>query len=379
MQKGLLHREYGMDWLLYGACLLLATIGMLLQLSCYARGIVDGSDIVMQMIAMILGMGLSFLLSRLDYHLVLKWCTIFAAVAIGLVLLLKVPGLAFMPEGSDDLAWIQIGGLSMQPSEVLKLAFIYTFSLHLSKVQGSIHQIKTFLLLCLHGLAPILLIANTGDLGSALVFFFVVIVMMFAANLSRKWLLIGAGVLVVLTPFVWQMLPGYLKQRFEVAWRPELDPNGMGYQQLQGKIALSSGGVTGKGLFNDVDLVTVPETSNDFIFAYLGQTLGLVGCLTVILLLVVLLCRLLLVAGAAVDEEGSYICVGVFGMLLAQAVINIGMVLCAMPVVGLTLPFISSGGTSLVVCFAGVGMALGVSGYRRKRHQKNCNRKEERV
>lgn len=348
------------DWLALCICGVLSGLSVVVLLSAQVHELTEMRTVWMQLAAAALGFCGALLVSHIDYRLMLKICPILAVLAIGLVLLLKVPGMAYMPAGSDDLAWIKIGSFSLQPSELLKPVFIYTLSLHLSKVQNTINRFSTFLLLCLHGAVPTLLIMDTGDYGSALVFFFIFVVMMFAADLNRRFLLIGLGGLLVLTPAVWFMLPDYLKNRFEVAWHPELDAHGMGYQQYQGRLALSSGGTVGKGLFTEDQLVPVPECHNDFIFSYIGQTLGLVGCVVVVVALAVLLSRILLTAGYAREETGAYICVGVFGMLISQTVMNIGMVLCVIPVVGLTLPFLSAGGTSMVACYGVVGMAMSV-------------------
>lgn len=357
------------DQLTFVICILLSLFSATMIISLYDYQTIELRTVVMQLVAMAIGVVGVLILSKVNYHTAVRWNIIFAIVAIGLVLLLKVPGLAFTPVGSDDQAWIKIGVLSLQPSEILKLVFIYTFSKHLSQVAHHINEVKTFLLLCLHGAVPTLLIMDTGDYGSALVFFFIFVVMIFAADLNRRLLLIGVGVLAALTPVVWWLLPDYLQQRFVVAWHPELDASGMGYQQYQGLEALSSGGLWGKGLFDVEDLVYVPESSNDFIFSYIGQSTGLVGCVTVVVLLAVILCKVLHTAMHATDELGAFICIGVFGMLLSQAFINIGMVLCVIPVVGLTLPFLSAGGTSLMVCFLSIGMVLGVSAYGRAQQE----------
>lgn len=353
------------DWLALCICGVLSGLSVVVLLSAYVRELASARTVWMQLAAGMAGFFGAYLLSHIDYRKMLKFCPLFAILALGLVFLLKVPGMAYMPDGSDDLAWIQFGGFSLQPSELLKPVFIYTLSLHLSKVQKSINRFGTFLLLCVHGAVPTLLIMDTGDYGSALVFFFIFVVMMFAADLNRRFLLIGLAGLVVLTPIVWTLLPDYLQNRFEVAWHPELDATGMGYQQYQGRLALSSGGITGQGLFSDASLIAVPEGHNDFIFSYIGQTLGLLGCVFVVFAFALLFSRILLTAGYAREETGAYLCVGVFGMLFAQAVINIGMVLCIIPVVGLTLPFLSAGGTSMVSCYTTIGMAMSVFRYGR--------------
>jgi rod shape determining protein RodA len=354
------------DRLLLFLCIALTCFSCIVLYSCYVAGFIQFSTVWVQ--AAVLGIGtiMACCLSLMDYQLIVKklWPFLLAA-ALVLCLLLLTP-LGYTPPGSDDRAWLRLGPLSFQPSEFLKLVFIYTFSLHLSVVKEKINQMSTFLLLCLHGAFYTMLVMFQGDYGSASVFLAIFVVMIFSAGLSWKFILTGLlGVLIAL-PVVWFLvLPDYLRRRFYVAWNPASDPTGDGYQQYRGQIALGSGKLTGKGLFSD-DLISVPEAHNDFIFAYIGQTLGFIGCLITVLMLVMICAKILSVARNTTDQMGCYICCGVFAVICYQSVINIGMVLCLFPVIGITLPFVSGGGTSLLMSFLGIGMVLGVSRKTRK-------------
>lgn len=347
------------DKLMLLICVVISAFSCLLMYSIYCAGFGNLRIVVMQSFCAALGLGATLVLSTLDYKTIVKMWPIMVGVAVALVLALKIPALAYKPEGSDDWAWIRIAGFSFQPSEVLKLVFIYTFAYHLSKVKYKINFFSTFALLCVHGAIPTLLIMDTGDYGSALVFLAIFIVMMFAAGLSWKLIVIGLAGLGIAAPFVWKILPQYLKERFMVAWNPSLDMLGQGYQQYRGQVALGSGKLTGRGLFAD-NLYQVPECYNDFIFSYIGQTLGFIGCMITVFLLVVLMVKILFTAKKAKDDLGMLICCGVFAIIMFQTVINIGMVLCIFPVIGITLPFISYGGTSLVISYLSIGMVLGV-------------------
>lgn len=350
------------DKLMLCICIAISAFSCLLMYSIYYNGFGSKRIVIMQSLCAVLGLVAAIVVSLLDYHDLVKMWPVMVGVGIALILALKIPGLAFKPEGSDDWAWIRIGAFSFQPSEVLKLVFVYTFSYHLSKVRHKINFFSTFALLCVHGAIPVLLIMDTGDFGSALVFFAIFIIMMFVAGLSWKLVIIGLGGIGVAAPFVWKLLPSYLKRRFEVAWNPAIDPLGDGYQQYRGQVALGSGQLTGRGLFAD-NLFSVPESYNDFIFSYIGQTLGLIGCMITVFVLVVLMVKILFTAKKSKDDLGMFICVGVFAIIAFQVVINIGMVLCVLPVIGITLPFISYGGTSLVISYASIGMVLGVYRY----------------
>lgn len=328
--------------------------------SIYLNGLGNSRIVIMQTIATVLGITLSVVISFIDYRLLLKISPLFAIIAIAMVLSLKIEGVGYTPIGSDDNAWIKFGFFSIQPSEILKLAFVYTFAFHLSKVKRKINTLGTFLLLCVHGLVPIVLIIDTGDYGSAIVFVVIFSTMMFVAGLSWRFITVGFTVLLGLSPFIWMKLPNYLKQRIKLAWHPEIDINGIGYQQYQGKLALRNGGLFGKGLFSNNKLIEVPECYNDFIFSYICQTLGFIGGVVTIVLLTVLMAKILLTAMECKQDAGSYICIGVFAIILIQSVINVGMILCVIPVIGVTLPFVSYGGTSLVISYISIGMVLSV-------------------
>lgn len=347
------------DKILLCSCMLLSAFSCLVLYSCYRAGMAQADVPVTQAAVTLAGSAAAVIVSFTDYrHLARLW-PVMLAVSLLLCALLLTP-LGFTPAGTDDRAWLRFGFFSFQPSELVKLAFIYTFAYHLSKVRKKINQLPTFLLLCLHGGAYIALITFQGDFGSASVFIAIFVVMMFSAGLSWRFISVGIVCALGLVPFVWKyMLPGYLRRRFYVAWDPSIDPTGDGFQQYRGQLALGSGQITGRGLFAE-NLVRVPLAHNDFIFAHIGQTLGLAGCAFTILALVFICGKILMVAKKSRDDLGSYICCGVFAVIFYQALINIGMVLCVVPVIGITLPFVSGGGSSLLILYLGIGMVMSV-------------------
>ncbi len=304
------------------------------------------------------GLCLAFAISNIDYHLMCKLWKLHTPFSLLLVGLTFFIGTA--PDGTDDKAWLDFGFTTLQPSELLKLSFILTFAMHLSYVKDDIKNPKTLFWLCLHGVLPVGLIFLQGDFGSAIVFGMIFLVMLFAAGLPVYYIAGGLGVLAVGAPIFWYFfLPDYLKSRFYIAFDPSLDPLGDGYQQYQGKIAIGAGQLTGRGLFSK-DMYSVPECYNDFIFSFIGQVFGFVGCLLAVILLAGICYKMLSTAIKAYDPMGCYICVGVFAVFLTQIMINILMVLCLMPVIGITLPFFSSGGTSVLVCYIAIGMVMSV-------------------
>lgn len=344
-------------------CLACSGISMACLLSFYYYGQRTAKVVIVQAVAIVLGLIVALFLSNIDYNVMTRLWKLHAPLAVGLVLLTFVIGVAPNPSAPTDKAWLDLGVTTFQPSELLKLSFILTFSLHLSHVGSEINRLKNFLLLCLHALAPFALIVIQSDFGTAMVFLMIFVVMMFTAGLSWRLIAVGIVAAAAVAPIAWMyLLPDFLKSRFLAAQNPELylTGDGKGWQQYLGRIALGSGQLSGRGLFKQDSLYYVPEAHNDFIFSYIGQTMGFIGCLAALLLLTALCVKILLTARAAKDAEGTLICCGVFAMLFFQIVVNIGMVLCIFPVVGVTLPFLSAGGTSAVVNYMAIGLVLSV-------------------
>lgn len=324
---------------------------------------------IMQAVSMLLGLAAAVFISNFDYKNIAKFWPVILAVGIIPVFLTFFIG--FAPAGTDDKAWLTLpGGLTFQPAELFKVAFIITFSLHISLIGEKINQLRHLFLVCLHGVAPLILIHMQGDDGTAVIFAFMMVCMLFAAGLKLRYFAIAGGLAIGLLPVVWFFVM-HDQQRARVVslFNPESDLLGNGWQQWRGRIALANGGLFGKGLFRGpyVQSQNVPEGFNDFIFASIGEELGLIGCLAVVLLLIAICLRILRVGHIARDTMGSVICVGVFAMLVAQMIVNLGMCLSLLPVIGVTLPFFSAGGTSLVCLFLGMGLVLSVYMHRNSR------------
>jgi len=221
----------------------------------------------------------------------------------------------------------------------------------------------------LHAAVPLGIIVVQGDDGTALVFAFMVIMMLFVAGL--KWRYIAASVAAIpIGGFVlWTyIMKPYQKRRFEVLFDTQLQETSAFFdQQRASLIALGSGGVTGRGLF-DGEYHYVPAVHTDFIFSYVGMSLGLVGCVCVIGLFVLILGKTLHVAMASKDLLGKTICIGVFSMLLFHTIINIGMVVAVVPVIGIPLPFYSAGGSSNFATYLAMGLVLSVYSHKEKKY-----------
>lgn len=354
------------DKMLLFMSLSLSIFSCVLLVSLQHMGEVTWKTVYMQMGASLVGFIVAIIMSLIDYQTMAKLWKIHVPITLGMMLLTLFTPLGQMRGGdgmgSDDRNWLNLGFISIQPSEFLKLSFILTFSLHCYKVRDHINEPKTLLLLFLHAAIPLALVFYSGDYGTLLIFILIFIAILFTAGLSWK-LLAAGGILGAIGVFIfWNfILDDYLKNRFSLS-QEYLYENRLGdsLQQYQGQITLGSGQLTGKGLFSDDLLTTTPELQNDFIFAHVGQVFGFVGCVVLIVWICVMCLKIILNARSAEDALGTYICVGVFTIFFFQSLINIGMVLCVLPVIGITLPFVSAGGSSALTTYMALGLALSV-------------------
>lgn len=321
---------------------------------------------VTQVTAVIIGFGLAIFISNFDYKRIQSLWPL--AAAVGLIPVLLTFFIGFAPEGTDDKAWLLLpGGVSFQPAELLKVCFVVTFSAHLTAVKKTINKLKTLVPLLLHGGFPVVLIHFQGDDGTALVFAVMFIAMLYSAGLRLRYFAIAGGAAVVAAPIAYFfILNEDQKARILSIFNPESDLQGIGFQQWMGRIALANGGITGQGLFRGelTQSQGVPKAYNDFIFVSIGEELGLLGCLAVVILLTAICLRCVRVARLSTDESGMYMAVGIFAMIFAQSVINVGMCISLLPVIGITLPFFSAGGSSLMCLMCGIGLVLSVYKHR---------------
>ena len=314
-----------------------------------------------QCIGLVIGFAIAVVVSLIDYEKLLQRWYIIAAV--GLLLVIFTFFFGYAPEGTDDKAWLLLpGGFTFQPAELLKSCFMISFAKHLSEVRD-VNKFKNLIFLCLHGAVPVLLIHFQGDDGTALVFGIMFLSMMFAAGLKLRFFAAAFGGAVIAAPLVFFFVMNE-DQKARILYLFDLESNlqGIGFQQWMGRIALANGGFFGQGIFKGELTQTgrVPFGYNDFIFATMGEEFGFLGCLLIIGLLAAICIRCVQVAKQCQNNAGKFICAGMFGMILAQSTINIGMSTSMLPVIGITLPFFSAGGTSLVCLFVSVGLTLSV-------------------
>lgn len=349
-----------------------ATMVLSATLHTASEGVRFTRDFKVMLIAICAGLIAAVLISVIDYEFIMKMWPIVAAVSIGLMLLLFVPGVGVGPaERPDAKTWISLAGGSIffQPSEIVKIGFIITFGVHLEKVKANINHLLTLIPLAIHALIPIALVIKSGDMGSALVFMIITIAMLFVSGLH--WLYFVAGGVLVLAslPLFWIfLLENIQKSRFLALIYPELYPDVI-YQQERGLAAIGGGGLTGQGLFkgNYTQLGLVPESQNDMIFSVVGEELGFVGCVIALLLLTLIVIRIARTGKHDKIGNTKVMCYGVVAMIAGQVIINIGMCLELLPVIGITLPFFSAGGSSNLCLYIAVGLIMSFYRYNQQR------------
>ena len=318
-----------------------------------------------QLAAVIAGIISAIVISIADYrYLVRKWyfSAIIAAVLASLVFLFGI-----QVAGTDDTAWIELpGGFTIQPSEFIKICFIITFTKHLSylKEKGLIENPLGVLTLVLHAALPMAVIHIQGDDGTVLIFGFIFLIMCFTAGVQLRYFAILGGLLLIGIPLIWNFFMND-EHRNRIIALFDIDGNAMtnyGWQQYQGKVSIASGELTGSGLYNGsrVEYGIVPEQENDFIFTVAGEELGFIGCMMLLVILFGIIIKVVLNAKTSNDLQGRYICSGVFATICAQSIINIGMTLGFFPVVGITLPLFSSGGSSALSTLICLGLVQSV-------------------
>ena len=362
------------DLVLLGLCCVSTVLGMALIASATRFMKVEKMIryVGVQGVAMCLGICAYIFISMVDVEIVMKkwkWLVAFNIVFIGL--LLTPFGVGGSTTGNQ--AWLKFPGIPFQigPAEVVKITFTLLLAKQLEWLREEKRDLKSFhsaFLAAGHTIALMgWYVVISGDMGNALTFLFIFVAMAFAAGFALRWFVLlfaGMGGAIAGAVFL-GLMPEYMKKRFLVLFDHSYDALGVGWQQSRSLLAIGSGGVFGQGYMNGTQTQSsypqsLPYRWTDFIFSVCGEELGLVGCLVVILLLVAIIARVLMVAKNAETNFHCYVCVGVAAMLIYQTIINIGMCLFVMPTIGVTLPFFSYGGSSLLTLFAAMGVVSGI-------------------
>ena len=305
-----------------------------------------------------------FVMLHFDYKSLAKFGN--TLYGINLVMLLAVMFVGQSALGAQR--WIQIGPISLQPSEFSKLIMIISLASLLDKKMGKLNSFKEIIPVFLYVGIPFLLVLKQPDLGTSLVFLAILFGMIFVAGINSKHLLLIFSAAAAFMPIFWHFLKDYQKMRLTVFIDPNVDPLGSGYHIIQSKIAIGSGMLFGKGLFagTQSQLNFLPENHTDFIFAVIGEELGFIGAVIILLLYFFLLYRGIKIAGLAKDNFGTLLATGITSMLTFHVLVNVGMTAGIMPVTGIPLPLMSYGVSSLTTNMISIGILLNIYMRRQK-------------
>ncbi len=343
----------------------------------------EGNFISRECMIMLLAAGVGILIclfiSFLDYDAIVGLWPFVGAVCVLLLLSLFIWG-----EGTDDrpeaICWIPIiktdsFSVKFQPSELVKIGFIITFTAHIEAVKDDINSIKNVLLLTLHALVPIVLIITTDDLGSAIVFMLMFVGMMFVAGVKLRYFAVALGLGISMMPLLWvKFLASFHKRRILAIYYPDALSadvyRDVVYQQQRGLNAIGSGQFWGDGLFKGTytqSALGVPVNESDMVFTVVGEELGFIGCTALLAVLAFIVVRIVSVGKMSRNLTGSLLCFGTAFMIGAQVIINIGMCLMLLPSIGITLPFISAGGSSNLCIYFAIGIVMSVYRFNKSR------------
>ena len=358
-------------------CLLASVFGVALIFSA-TRYNGNNRAVVIQCIAIVLGVIIYVLCTFVDFQLFIEknWKLVFGGSVLFILLLLTPLG---TDHNSGNLNWLDIPGFPMeiQPNEIVKIPFILLLSMQITKLQDQGHDIGSVFSVVqigAHAAFMLGLIALVcGDMGMCVVFTFIFATMAWSAGVKVRWFVLVGGALVIAFVVLWIfVLPNtaawdnlYLIKRFRVLFDHSYDPQGVGLQQTRSIQAIGSGQIFGQGYLNGSMTHSdyssrLPARHTDFIFAVCGEELGMVGCLALLLLLSLIILRCIWVARNASSPFHAYVAMGMAGMLIVQIAANVGMCLFVFPVMGLTLPFISYGGSSMITLYAAMGVVSSV-------------------
>ena len=358
----------GADLILLGLCCTASLYGIAMIFSA-TRYNEDNRKVLVQTAALLIGIVVYFAISMIDLELLMKRWKWIAAFNAGFILLLLTP---FGREQDGNRAWLKFPFLpvSIGSAEVVKITFIILLAWQFQWLLEEKRDLKSFssaFMAAGHafGMAGLYFIVSR-DMGNAMMFVLIFVVMAFASGFALRWfvLLGAAGTIGGIAVWTLDLLPSYMKNRFLVLFDHSYDVQNQGYQQTRSLLTIGGGGFWGQGYLHGTQTQagtgSIPARHTDLIFAVIGEELGFVGATLAILILVAIIIRVVIVGRRSGSMFHTCVCVGIASMLAFQMIINIGMCLFIMPVIGLTLPFFSYGGSSIVTLFAAMGFVSGI-------------------
>lgn len=372
------------DFLLFLTCVLTNAFGALMVSSATRNDAIEAGDLIsreclVMVLAAAVGIVFCVFISFLDYDAIVGLAPFVGGFCVLLLLSLFIFG-----EGTEDrpeaICWIPIiktesFSVKFQPSELVKIGFMITFTAHIEAVKDNINSLKNVVFLAAHALIPIGIIILTDDLGSAIVFALMFVGMMFVAGVRLRYFAVAIGAIIAFIPLLWtKFLAAFHKRRILAIYYPEALSEDVYrdvvYQQQRGLNAIGSGQFWGDGLFKGTytqSAAGVPVNESDMVFTVVGEELGFIGCVALLAVLAFIVARIVSVGKSSRNLTGSLLCFGAAFMIGAQTIINIGMCLMLLPSIGITLPFVSAGGSSNLCIYFAIGIVMSVYRFNRNR------------
>ena len=322
--------------------------------------------VIVQVASMLIGIVAFVAMPVLDIDVLADNWFILSIFTVVFLLLLIPFG---VDDGTGNRSWFRFFGIGIQPTEIVKLTFIIILAKQIDSLKRSTNGLNaplSAMQLAVHFVLVFgLILVVSKDLGSALIFFFIFLVMLFSAGFALHWFAIGFALIAAMIPLIWNfVLRDYQKQRILAPYDSSIDPTNIGinWQPHKSKLALASGRLTGTGLYHGTQSQSnaFPGKHTDFIFGVIGEELGMIACVAVIALLLIIIIRCVVIGVRSGNDLSALVCFGVAAFLTFQTFENIGMCIGITPVIGITLPFFSYGGSSLLATFAALGMVSGV-------------------
>lgn len=346
------------DWLLFLSVAFLSIYGLFVLYSAFSGDILK---IRSQLLASILGFLFIILICTMDMDVIKKGALPIYVVSLILLLLTIFLGQGEQQWGSNS--WLILGPIQLQPSEITKVGIIFSLAAYLEKYKEDINKPSRLLLTLMFAGLPVLFILLQPDFGTAMVYIFFIAIMLFSAGLSWKWILALLALASIGSLILILNLEGYRADRIHDFLDPSRDTSGSGWQQQQGLIAIGSGMFKGRGFMKGTQAQYgyIPEKETDYIFSVLAEELGFIGAILMLIAFIIMIYRLLIISKNSKNSFISLMTIGICAMFFVHIFENVAMTIGLMPVTGIPLPFFSSGGTFLLICFVNIGLALSAS------------------
>ncbi|MGB5157390.1 rod shape-determining protein RodA [Desulfobacterium sp. N47] len=350
------------DWKLLGLTLILSFVGIMTLYSAVTAGKSTTQDVlfIKQIIWYSAGFVLMIISFLFNYRVLDRWAFIIYGFCILLLILVLVLG----KSAGGSRRWLIMGPITFQPSEFAKLAVIFVLARYYSKAASTngltLSELLAPAVLCI---IPFALIVLQPDLGTAMLIILIAASMSLFVKIEKKAFIFILTSVALAIPTIWFFLRDYQKKRIITFLNPEYDPLGAGYHIIQSKIAIGSGMLTGKGFLKGTQsaLSFLPEQQTDFIFSVFAEEWGFVGCLFLLFIFFMFIARCLKISYGSRNNFGAILSFGITALFMCHIVVNMGMAMGLVPVVGVTLPFISYGGSSIIVILVSIGILLNIS------------------